>query len=145
MASLRLSPELLKLAGLVEKNERLSAYEKMRQDINAKQHRQGRQAEVVGGVGGLDTQPETVVSFREQEQVPAWKVNPDEYRNNLKTALKLMYGGGPVAQEDVTQASELVKAAFEKYGSVDPMKMRQLLRYSGNDEEESMLPAKGSR
>jgi hypothetical protein len=142
MSSMRLNQRLLDMAGVLDKNAKLKAYEEARQAINAKQHLKGRQADVVGG---LDIQPETVVSFREQEEVPAWKVNPDEYRNNLKTALKLMYGGGPVAQEDVTHASELVKAAFEKYGSVDPMKMRQLLRYSGDDEEESMLPAKGSR
>lgn len=142
MSSMRLNQRLLDMAGVLDKNAKLKAYEEARQAINSKQRLKGRQADVVGG---LDIQPETVVSFREQEEVPAWKVNPDEYRNNLKTALKLMYGGGPVRQEDVTHASELVKAAFEKYGSVDPMKMRQLLRYSGDDEEESMLPAKGSR
>lgn len=138
---MRLSKRLLELSALDEKNDRLKAYEASRQAINAKAPSRSQQADTIGNAGRLDDQTDS----DGKDELPAWKSNPDEYRNNLKTALKLMYGGGPVAQEDVTHASELVKAAFEKYGSVDPMKMRQILRYAGNDEAVAALPTKGER
>lgn len=144
MASLRMNPELLKLAGLIEKNDRLSSYEKMRQAINAKPSTpsQGRPEPEPSR---LDRESEPVVNIRPQQDPMPWKADDNEYRSNLKAAIQMLGSGGPIRQDDVTQASELVRAAYEKYGSVDPMKMRQILRYSSDDEPEVALPAKGSR
>lgn len=174
MASLRMNPELLKLAGLIEKNDRLSSYEKMRQAINAKSGGQAvplsqdsRQSEMVQdnakekmlkdrfvralNMGKATSSPdgETWTLFAEGKgfagtpdmDLGEVEIDRPEFESNLQTVKQLL------GKENVepSQALLIMAKAKDKFGSVDPMKMRQILRYSSDDEPEVALPAKGSR
>jgi hypothetical protein len=73
-------------------------------------------------------------------------IDREDAKANLSLALKLLgMESGAKTQDELRAASELMGKAKDKFGSVDEMRMRQILRYADNEEESVPLPAKGSR
>ena len=167
MASMRLNQRLLDLAGVAEKNARLKAYEEARQAINAKQVRQKPDSDTVIDnakekalrdrfmralqIGKATTSPDGEVwtLFAEGKgfagtpdmELGEVEVERPEFEANMEAVRKLL-GKTSV---DPNEALLLMARAKDKFGSIDPMKLKQVLRYSNNDEDSLPLPAKGSR